>query len=120
MNGHVDQSGRALVTISVLSSDAEAASDISAWIDTGFNGELVFPQSLIHDLALVNSGTVKAVLADGSEVALKTFTCLIDWFGERRSLEVVANEGEFPLLGFGLLQGRDLHISYRTGDVTIV
>ena len=27
--------------------------------------------------------------------------------------------GEYPLLGVGLLVGLDLHISYRTGEITI-
>ena len=89
------------------------------WIDTGFNGELVLPRQQIDKLALPHSGTVKAILADGSEVALKTYACLIDWFGEERYLEVVANDGEYPLLGVGLLVGHDLRISYRSGEITI-
>ena len=120
MNGQVDNNGRALVAISVRSSDATATREIQAWIDTGFNGDLVLPQQQIDDLALPHSGTVKAILADGSEVALTTHTCLIDWFGEQRQLEVVANEGEYPLLGVGLLWGHDLAISYRTGEIEIV
>jgi hypothetical protein len=37
----------------------------------------------------------------------------------RRDLEVIANDGEYPLLGVGLLLGHDLHISYRSGNITI-
>lgn len=62
---------------------------------------------------------MKAILADGSEVALQRYVCLINWFGKERELEVVANNGEYPLLGVGLLVGYDLHISYRSGDVAI-
>lgn len=119
MNGHVDSNGRALVTVSVRRSDAAATREIQVWIDTGFNGDLVLPQPQITELSLRHSGTVKAILADGSEVALKTYACLVDWFGEQRHLEVVANEGEFPLLGVGLLLGYDLRISYRSGEITI-
>jgi clan AA aspartic protease len=119
MNGRVDPDGRALVTVSVRPSDAAATCEIQAWIDTGFNGDLVLPQHQIDELALPHSGTVKAILADGSEVALKTYACRIDWFGDDRYLEVVANEGKFPLLGVGLLLDHDLHISYRTGEITI-
>jgi predicted aspartyl protease len=79
----------------------------------------VLPQRQIEDLALWESGTVKAILADGSEVALKKYVCLIEWFGEERDLEVVANEGEYPLLGVGLLLGHDLRISYRSGEIVI-
>ena len=119
MNGQVDSNGRALVIVAVRPADAAAVREISVWIDTGFNGDLVLPQQQIDDLALPHSGTVKAILADGSEVALKTYACLIDWFGEQRDLEVVANDGDYPLLGVGLLLGHDLHISYRSGEITI-
>jgi len=119
MNGQVDASGRALLVVSIVPSQGGGARAISAWIDTGFNGDLVLPQAQIDDLSLTHSGTVKAILADGSEIALKTYACWIDWFGDQRYLEVVANNGEFPLLGVGLLLGRDLHISYRTGIISI-
>lgn len=119
MNGQVDKYGRALVTVSIRPSDVAATHDIEVWIDTGFNGDLVLPQQLIDDLELPPSGTLKAILADGSEVALQRHICLIDWFGTERELEVVANDGEYPLLGVGLLVGYDLHISYRCGEITI-
>ena len=119
MTGHVDSCGRALLTVSIRPSDVASTRDTEVWIDTGFNGDLVLPQREIDELALPPSGTVKAVLADGSEVALQRYTCLIDWFGEIRDLEVVANDGEYPLLGVGLLAGYDLHISYRSGTITI-
>ena len=119
MNGQVDSFGRALVTVSSHPSDVAAAHDVHVWIDTGFNGDLVLPQQQIDDLALPESGTVKAILADGSEVTLQRYVCRINWFGELRELEVVANAGDYPLLGVGLLLGRDLHISYRSAEVTI-
>lgn len=120
MNGRVDSFGRALITVSLLhASDAAARHDVQVWIDTGFNGDLVLPQRQINDLGLPESGTVKAILADGSEIAVQRFVCHIDWFGEMRELEVIANEGEYPLLGVGLLLGLDLQISYRSGALTI-
>ena len=44
---------------------------------------------------------------------------LLDWFGEWRTIEVVANDGQFPLLGVGLFRGRELHISYARGTITL-
>ena len=119
MKGHVDAESRALITVSVRPTEADNDREIEAWIDTGFTGDLVLPGQRIQELALPQSGTVKAILADGSEVVLKTYTCLIPWFGDLRSLEVVANEGDYPLLGVGLLSGHDLRISYRSGDINI-
>ncbi|MFW5692684.1 MAG: hypothetical protein ACOCWL_00570 [Thermoguttaceae bacterium] len=119
MTGYVDLRGRAMVRVSIRPSNTAAAHELEVWIDTGFNGDLVLPQEQIDHLALPLSGTVKALLADGSEIVLETFACAIDWFGERRHLEVVANNGECPLLGVGLLLHHDLHISYRTGKLEI-
>jgi clan AA aspartic protease len=119
MIGHVDPHGRALITVSVRLSDEAAMREIEAWIDTGFNGDLVLPQSQIDALTLPHSGTVKAILADGSKVVLKTYACLIEWFGAERQLEVVANDGEYPLFFVGLLLEHELHISCRTGEITI-
>ena len=50
---------------------------------------------------------------------MERYACLIDWFDETRDLEVVANAGDYPLLGVGLLVDRDLHVSYRSGHVTV-
>lgn len=119
MIDYVDLDGRALIKISIRPSDLAGVHEFETWIDTGFNGELVLSQEAIDNLALEQSGTLKAVLADGSEVALRRYFCLIEWLGETRELEVIANEGEFPLLGVGLLLGRDLKISYRDGSVLI-
>ena len=79
----------------------------------------VLPKLYIDEVKLPHAGTAKAVLADGSEVSLKVHLCLIEWFGEIRELNVVANDGNNPLLGVGLLIGRDLRVSYRSMTVEI-
>lgn len=66
MNGHVDSFGRAIVSVSIRPSENAARHEVPVWIDTAFNGDLVY-----------------------------------------------------PLLGVGLLVGLDLHISYRSGNITI-
>ena len=55
MIGHVDNNGRALVTVTFRPSDVAATREIQAWIDTGFNGDLVLPQQQIDDLAMPHS-----------------------------------------------------------------
>lgn len=71
MNGRVDSFGRALVTVSLRASDVAVTHEVQAWIDTGFNGDLVLTQQQIDDLGLPESGTVKAILADGSEIIVQ-------------------------------------------------
>ncbi len=119
MNGRIDESGRALLTIVVRSIASDSPSEVDAWIDTGFTGDLVLPIAMINSLRLQKSGSVDAILADGSERELPTFTCLLEWFGSERQLEVVANAGEQPLLGVGLLLGLEFRANYRTLSLTL-
>src|SRR5947208_2567827 len=104
MNGKVDGSGRAILLLQVKPAAQASAMPIETWIDTGFTGELVLPQQMISAVGLSLSGWVPAHLADGSAVVLKTFTCVIDWFGKQRQCEVIAGSGHFPLLGIELLK----------------
>ncbi len=119
MIGHVDNSGRALIDVSIRPNELAPLVIVQSWIDTGFNGDLVLQSTVVAQLNLTPSGTIKAVLADGSQVALETYSCQIDWFSGIRYLEVVANDGDYALLGVGLLLGLDLHISYRSGEIAI-
>jgi clan AA aspartic protease len=119
MNGEVDHSGRAIVNLSVRPSADVDASPLAVWVDTAFTGELVIPRKTVQALKLRQSAAVKAGLADGTQVVLETYSCLIDWFGRTQIVEVVENEGQTPLLGTGLLRDRRLEIDYRLRTVVI-
>lgn len=119
MIGHVDARSRAMLTISVSKDLAGASIPVTTWIDTAFDGHLVFSRQLIRELALDTLVETEAILADGSKVILETFVCFVDWFGERVALQVIANEGSFPLLGTGLLEGRVLHIDFAQRSLTL-
>ena len=114
MNGKIDDYGRALLRIDVRGIVGGTANPVDAWVDTGFTGDLVMLNALIERLELKESGSVDAILADGSPIELPTYTCFIDWFGNQRRLDVVANDGEYPLLGVGLLIGMELRANYAT------
>ncbi|MEX0612348.1 MAG: hypothetical protein WD738_09435 [Pirellulales bacterium] len=120
MNGFVDNAGRALIEIELRATRDAPPLSTTVWIDTGFTGDLVLPQAVIDDLALSLTGTVGAVLADGSELVMRTYRCFVQWFDELRRLEVVANQGEHPLLGVGLLLDHELRIDYRANEITLV
>ena len=119
MRGIVDESLKALIEVPVgLAIDVEKER-ISVWIDTAFNGGLVIPHDQIESLGLKQSSTTQAVLADGRTVELETFTYYLEWFGNVFRTQVVANDGEFPLLGTRLLAGRQLVIDYKGRSVTL-
>jgi clan AA aspartic protease len=119
MNGRVDGAGRALVRIGVKPSATATAVEIEAWVDTGFTGELVLPQERIAALSLPVSAVVRVELGDGSETMLNTYTCLIEWFGQVKQIEVIANTGQFPLLGVGLSRSCTLTVDYASQTLTI-
>ncbi len=112
MNGLVDEVGRALLDLKIRSTGNEAPVEITVWVDTAFNGELVVPRAMIESLGLEQSGGIRARLADGNEVTLESYACIVDWCGIQRAVEVIANNGQMPLLGIGLLIGHRLVVDY--------
>ena len=119
MKGLIDENGRALLSVEIQPDSTAQVVAIEVWVDTGFTGDLVLPQKTADSLGLQHSGSVDAILADGSQIELNTYTCLVNWFGEQRRLEVVANDGDYPLLGVGLLLGRELRVNYHTFELTL-
>lgn len=119
MNGTVDDLGRALVVLNVRATEKEEPIELTVWIDTAFTGELVIPRSAIQAMRLPQSAAVMAGLADGTEVVLESFSCIIDWFGDARVVEVIESDTRFPLLGIGLLRDRRLEIDYRSRSVGV-
>jgi len=119
VNGIVDESMRALLDVSVAADKAGQKQVLRAWIDTAFNGRLVIPRQQIERLGLKQASTTQAILADGHPVDLETFTCHVEWFGDVYRTQVVANDGEFALLGTVLLADRKLTIDYKTKTVVL-
>ncbi len=119
MIGIVDESRRALLEVSVAADKDAVKETLRVWIDTAFNGCLVVPRPQIERLGLKQASTTQAILADGHVVDLETFTCYLDWFGRVHRTQVVANDGEFPLLGTMLLADRKLLIDYTTKSVVL-
>ena len=119
LSSKVDDSGRALLSINVRDPTSSKESQLQGWIDTGFTGELVLPGPQIDSLSLPVGSTARAILADGSEIEVDTHSCELEWFGRWRTVEVVADSGQFPLIGVGLLLGHTLNIDYLARGLTL-
>ena len=119
MIGIVDDNGRALLEIYVAKSLSDPPTLVTSWIDTAFDGHLVFSQNLIDELGLETLVETEAILADGSRVQLETYLCYLGWFGEKMPVQVIANDGKVPLLGIGLLTERILHIDYAQRELQL-
>ena len=119
MNGIVDESMHALLDVSVAAAKDAQKQVLAAWVDTAFNGGLAIPRQYVERLGLKQASTTQAILANGRSVDLETFTCHVEWFDDLYRTQVVANDGEFPLLGTLLLAGRKLTIDYRAKIVVL-
>lgn len=78
---------------------------LSLVIDTGFNGALCLPRTLLKELNFEMVGTYEVELADGSCVPSSVFLGEILWFRKRTPIiahETLSSEG---LLGTELLKG---------------
>jgi clan AA aspartic protease len=108
-----------MVRVPVAASSDGKRMDVAVWIDTAFNGGLVIPRKQIAELGLVKESSAEAILADGHSVELETFACFFDWFGSSYETQIVANDGEYPLLGTMLLDGHRLEIDYEARTVEL-
>ncbi len=93
--------------------------EIEAIIDTGFDGWLSLPSSLVAGLGLVWRRRGRALLADGSESVFDIYEATVDWDGEARRVPV--DEAEtVPLVGMSLLEGYELTVQAQPGgNVTV-
>ena len=120
MTGRVDGQLRALLRVPVSAASGGPRTEIEVWVDTAFNGGLTLPRSVSAGLGLSAGVSADAMLADGSTVALESFVCYVDWFGNTYRTQAVATDGAFPLLGTQRLAGRRLTIDYAAGTVELV
>ena len=119
MNGHVDESRRALLQLKIGNSASQQLSTVTVWVDTAFDGFLVFSKTLIDSLQLQQEAATEAILADGSSVVLESYICYVEWFDTVVTAQVIANEGKLPLLGTELLADRKLVVDYRDKSITV-
>lgn len=83
-------------------------------LDTGFDGDLALPASLIAQLETTESEFRWVRLADGQAQQRRASEIMLDWNDEERITEVLALENP-PLLGVGLMEGNLLQAEMQTG-----
>ncbi len=81
--------------------------EIEAIIDTGFDGSLTLPPSMVSALGLPWRQRGRAVLADGRDTVFDVHEAIIIWDGIGRRVPVAVADAT-PLLGVSLLYGYEL------------
>lgn len=92
---------------------------ISAVIDTGFNGWLTLPADIAKKLGAEFVGDAIASLADGSEVVCQLYEVWIIWNGRRCLIEVDSADTT-PLVGMQLFEGFVLRIDAWIGGQVVI
>jgi clan AA aspartic protease len=118
ITGLVTERREAVIRIKVRGASGQAQ-EIEAVIDTGFDGWLSLPSSVVAQLGLMWRRRGRALLADGSESVFDIYEAIVDWDGETRRIPV--DEAEtVPLVGMSLLEGYELVVQvHRGGNVTV-
>ena len=93
--------------------------EIEAILDTGFNGSVTLPPTVIVALGLSWRSRGSALLANGSEDDFDIYAGTVIWDGRPRNVLVEAADTD-PLIGMALLYGYDVRIqAVDGGSVTI-
>lgn len=111
--GVVNAAREARVSL-VLRAARGATQEIDALIDTGFNGFLTLPPSLIAALDLKRLARGRAILADGRDQLFDIYAVTVLWDGQALTVEADSADTD-PLVGMGLLQGYRLSIEVLDG-----
>ena len=115
MQGVVNLRREATLTVVVGNSNRQLQA-IEAVIDTGFNGFLSLPPTIITTLDLPWSGSDFVTLGDGSETYFDLYTAVVIWDGRYCEIDVAESETE-PLLGMALLYGYRLQVDNIEGGI---
>ena len=118
MEGAVNARLEAIINVALIGSAGQTR-EVAAVVDTGFNGFLTLPPTLVADLGLPVVGDGEAVLADGSAAVFDVHSVTVIWDGQPRTVEIGAVGGE-PLVGMALMEDHDLSIQVREGGRVVV
>jgi clan AA aspartic protease len=113
ISGTVNGELEAIIQLAVRGPGGPAAT-IAAIVDTGFDGELTLPLSLVNALQLPLLRRTTATLGDGSAIVHAVHRATVLWDGETRQIHVAALDSE-PLVGMELLAGYRLTMQVISG-----
>lgn len=88
--------------------------NVTAVVDTGFNGSLSLPNHVIVELSLALLSSRPVTLGDGTQRVLDFYQAEVVWDNQRQAITVMSMEGD-PLIGTGLLQQHRLQADFVIG-----
>ena len=118
ITGLVTADRQAIITLTVRG-PAGQEHEIEAIVDTGFDGWLSLPSSVIVQLGLTWLQRGRALLADGRESVFDIYEATVIWDGQVRRIPVDEAETA-PLVGMSLLDGYELTMQVRSSGNVII
>lgn len=85
-------------------------------IDTGYNGKVMKPLSVVNTLSLVKGAAREVTLGDTSRRVFEYYTAEIVWDGQPHKVRVFCIEGD-PLIGTALLADYTLEADFVIGGL---
>lgn len=113
IQGVVNASFDAVVRLPIRGRSGQSL-EVEAIVDTGFNGFLTLPSSLVAELGLPSISRGSALLADGREVEFDVYRVELLWDGRTRYVRADAT-GSRPLIGMSLLHRHGLYVEVVEG-----
>lgn len=118
IRGTVNGSREAIVRLTIVG-PRQRKQSIEAIIDTGFDGFLTAPATLIDALGLPWHSRGRALLGDGTDSVFDSFRATVIWARRRRRITVDEAQTT-PLIGMALLEGFELKIQVQTGGHVMI
>ena len=118
ISGVVNHEREAIVGLTLLSSRKQHVR-VEAVIDTGYDGWLLLPPSLIAELGYPWSTECRVVLADGTRTSFDVYRGTVLWDRRRRTISIDEADSA-PLVGMRLLEGFELTIQARNGGSVMI
>ena len=108
----------AVVPVPVLNRNGQFQT-VEFVVDTGFDGFLALPATVIQRLGLERYGSTRVTFANGQQELCNTWHCRILWHDQPRDIVIFESRGEI-LLGMALLEGSQLNIQVRTDGAVVI
>lgn len=118
IEGAVNTAHEAIISLP-LRGPAGQQREISAVVDTGYNGFLTLPMSLVVELGLPFAYIGRALLANDDEVSFDVHDVTVLWDGQPRQVKADAT-GSVPLVGMLLLDQHRLTIEVESGGRVVI
>jgi len=116
--GRVTRQGEPVVPIQLILR-RRRPTRFPAGIDTGFNGYLTVPRSLLRRSRWQAIGTEKFEIATGAIVEQEIYLGEAIFAGRRGPVYTVATDAQDILIGTKLWRGRVLRVDFQTRRVTV-